>query len=340
MRVAMFNGAGQPITIEPFDDAELGPGEIRIRIARCGICGSDISMTSGSAFDYPTGCRLGHEFAGEVVEIGRDVSSLRVGDSVAVLPKCGCGHCPACAKGHTFFCPTGPMVFGGFGDFVVAPETAAFALPRSVGLADGALVEPMACGLRALRMAGMSGGERVLVLGAGSVALSVVYWARRLGAGSILVASRSSRRHDVAMALGADAVHSFDEDDPATIETALGGPPDIVAECVGKPGMLEKAIGLTPWGGTILSMGMCTVTDPVLPALCAFKEARLLFPLGYSIGEFTETLRAFDAELVRPELMVSDVIALDQLPAMLEDMRGPHHHLKVHVDPSLGALHG
>jgi (R,R)-butanediol dehydrogenase/meso-butanediol dehydrogenase/diacetyl reductase len=340
MRVAVFNGADRPITIEPVDDPELGAGEVRIRIARCGVCGSDISMTSGSAFDYPTGCRLGHEFAGEIVEAGSDVSFLRVGDRVAVLPKCGCGHCPACAKGHTFFCPTGPMIFGGFGDFVVAPETAAFALPGSVSLADGALVEPMACGLRALRMAGMRGGERVMVLGAGSVALSVVYWARRLGADSILVASRSSRRHEVAMALGADAVHSFEQDDPAAIETSLGGPPDIVAECVGVPGMLEKAIGLTPWGGTILSMGMCTVSDPVLPALCAFKEVRLLFPLGYSIGEFTETLRAFDGGSVRPELMVSVVIGLDELPATLEAMRSRHNHLKVHVDPSLGALHG
>ena len=339
MRVAVFNGADRPITIERFEDPALGPGEVRIRIARCGICGSDISMTSGSAFDYPTGCRLGHEFAGEVVEVGRGVFSHRVGDNVAVLPKCGCGECPACAVGHTFFCPTGPMVFGGFGDSIVAPEGAAFALPQSISLADGALVEPMACGLRALRMAGMRGGERVMVLGAGSVALSVVYWARRLGAGSILVASRSARRHDVAMALGADAVHSFDEDDPGAIPTALGGPPDIIAECVGKPGMLQKAIDLAPWGGTVLSMGMCTVNDAVLPAQCTFKELRLLFPLGYTIGEFAETIDAFEADAVRPELMVSDVIALDDLPTTIEAMRAPHGHLQVHVNPQLKASH-
>jgi threonine dehydrogenase-like Zn-dependent dehydrogenase len=339
MRVAVFNGADKPITIEQFDDPALGAGEVRIQIARCGICGSDISMTSGSAFDYATGCRLGHEFAGEVVEVGRGVSSHRVGDKVAVLPKCGCGECPACAVGHTFFCPTGPMVFGGFGDSIVAPQSAAFALPQSISLADGALVEPMACGLRALRMAGMGSGERVMVLGAGSVALSVVYWARRLGAGSILVASRSARRHDVAMALGADAVHSFDEDDPGAIEAALGGPPDIIAECVGKPGMLQKAIDLAPWRGTLLSMGMCTVNDAVLPAQCTFKELRLIFPLGYTIGEFTETIDAFETDAVQPELMVSDVIALEELPATIEAMRAPHSHLKVHVNPQLKASH-
>ena len=339
MRVAVFHGGHRPITIEQFDDPALAPGEIRIQIARCGICGSDISMTSGSAFDYQTGCRLGHEFAGEVVEIGRGVSSLKVGDRVAVLPKCGCGHCPACDVGHTFFCPTGAMVFGGFGDFIVAPEAAAFALPQSVSLADGALVEPMACGLRALRMAGMRGSERVMVLGAGSVALSVVYWARRLGAGKVLVASRSARRKDVAMALGADAVHSFDEDDPGAIEAALGGPPDIIAECVGKPGMLQKAVELAPWRGTVLSMGMCTVNDVVLPAQCTFKELHLIFPLGYTIGEFTETIDAFEADALHPELMVSDVIGLDALPATIEAMRAPHSHLKVHVNPQAKASH-
>jgi (R,R)-butanediol dehydrogenase/meso-butanediol dehydrogenase/diacetyl reductase len=337
MRVAVFNGADRPITIERFDDPEVGADEVRIQIARCGICGSDISMTAGSAFDYPTGCRLGHEFAGEVVEIGRSVSAPRVGDKVAVLPKCGCGHCPACEVGHTFFCPIGPPVFGGFGDMIVAHASAAFALPQSISMADGALVEPMACGLRALRMAGMRGGERVMVIGAGTVALSVIYWARRLGAGPILVASRSARRHDVAMAMGASAVHRFDEDDPGDIEAALGGPPDIIAECVGKPGMLQKAIAFAPWRGTVLSMGMCTVNDAVLPAQCTFKELRLLFPLGYTIGEFTETIDAFEADAVRPELMVSDVIGLDALPATIEAMRGPHSHLKVHVNPQLEA---
>lgn len=340
MRVAVFHGGHRPITIERFDDPEVAAGEIRIQIARCGICGSDISMTAGSAFDYAAGSRLGHEFAGEVVEIGRGVSTLKTGDKVAVLPKCGCGHCPACDVGHTFFCPTGPPVFGGFGDFIVAPESAAFALPQSISMADGALVEPMACGLRALRMAGMRGGERVMVIGAGTVALSVIYWARRLGAGPILVASRSARRHDVAMALGASAVHSFDEDDPADIKAVLGGPPDIIAECVGKPGMLQKAIAFAPWRGTVLSMGMCTMNDAVLPAQCTFKELRLIFPLGYTIGEFTETIDAFEADAVHPELMVSDVIGLDALPATIEAMRGPHNHLKVHVNPQLKASHG
>src|SRR4029453_417685 len=124
-------------------------------------------------------------------------------------------------------------------------------------------------------------------------------------------------------------VHSFDADGPADIEAALGGPPDIVVECVGKPGMLTKAVSLVRWGGTVLSMGMCVVNDTILPVQCAWKEVRMVFPLGYTIGEFVETLEAFDAGRVHPGLMVSDVIALPDLPDVIERMRGDHNYLKV-----------
>jgi len=335
MRVAIFHGAGQPLAIEPLATAALGPGDVRIRVSRCGICGSDVAMTSGSPFDFPAGRAMGHEYAGEVIETGALVTRLKVGDRVACLPKAGCGTCDACRRGHTFFCPTGPMLFGGFGDEVVVPQDFAFLLPATVSLAEGALVEPMACGLHGLRMVGMQGGERVLVLGAGSLGLSAVYWARRMGAGRIVVASRSRRREPTLLELGADATHAFDGDDPAALEAQLGGPPDIVVECVGKPGMLHKSVELVRVGGTVLSMGMCVHAETVLPVICAMKEVRMVFPVGYTIGEFVETIRAFDADKVHPELMISDVISLDALPAMLEQMRGPHEHGKVQVDPRL-----
>ena len=335
MRVAMFHGAGRPLTIEPLVAPPLGATDLRIRVHRCGICGSDVAMTSGSPFDYPSGIPMGHEYAGEVVETGRLVTRFRPGDRVACMPKGGCGHCESCLRGHTFFCPTGPMLFGGFGDQVVVPQDFAFLLPATVSLAEGALVEPMACGLRGLRMAGMRGGERVLVLGAGTLGLSAVYWARQLGAVRIVAAARSRRRDAALFELGADAIHGFDDDEPGALPAKLGGPPDIVVECVGKPGMLAKAVELVRLGGTVVSLGMCIDGETVLPIHCATKEVRMIFPLAYTIGEFVETIRAFDADSVRPELMISEVITLEALPAMLEDMRGPHGHCKVHVDPGL-----
>lgn len=333
MKVAIFNGAGKPITIEERAEGELGPGDVRLSITRCGICGSDISMTSGSAFDYAAGRAIGHEFAGEVIEVGREAGGIKVGDKLAVIPSGPCGKCDICRAGRPLFCQSGTSLFGGFGERMVVPASAGFLLPDSLSLADGALVEPMACGRRALRVARMRKGDRVLVLGAGNMALSIIYWARLQGAGRIVVASRSGKRDDIVMAMGADRTVRLGDENPAMIEEALGGPADIVAECVGKPGMLQLAIEKATLGGQVLSMGMCTVPDTVIPAMNTFREVSLHFPLAYSFEDFTETIRAFDAGSVRPDDMVSATIALADLPAMIEEMRGPHSHLKVLVDP-------
>jgi threonine dehydrogenase-like Zn-dependent dehydrogenase len=198
-------------------------------------------------------------------------------------------------------------------------------LPDGVKLAAGALAEPMAVGLHALRMAGLRGGEHVVILGAGTTALALVYWARRLGAGRIVVASRSEHRREVAERMGADEVVPFD-----TLDV---GAPDIVAEAVGRPGMLEKAVSLARPRGTVLSVGICFTPDTLTPVACSVKELRLLFPLTYTHAEYAETVRAFAGGHVRPEIMVGEVIGLDALPARLQALRDGARTLKVHVDP-------
>lgn len=339
MKVAIFNGAGKPVTIEERPEERPGPGDVLLSIGRCGICGSDISMTSGSAFDYATGRPIGHEFAGEVIELGRDVSGIKVGDRLACIPSGPCGKCEMCRSGRALFCTMGHSLFGGFGERKAIPATAGFRLPDSVSMAEGALVEPMACGRRALRLAGMQKGDRILILGAGNMALSMIYWGRLLGVGKIVVVSRSDKRDEIVRTIGADATIRLDDEDPGAVEAALGGAPDIIAECIGKSGMLQLAIDKAPIGGTVLSLGMCTMPDPVIPALNSFKEVSLHFPIGYSFEDFTETIRTFDAGTFRPEEMVSDTISLDRLPAMLDEMREPHPHLKIMVDPHLECSH-
>jgi threonine dehydrogenase-like Zn-dependent dehydrogenase len=104
--------------------------------------------------------------------------------------------------------------------------------------------------------------------------------------------------------------------------------------------MLQLAVDKSPIGGQVLSMGMCTVPDPVVPALNSFKEVSLHFPIGYSFEDFTETIRTFDAGSFRPQDMVSSTISLEQLPGVMEELRGAHSHLKVMVDPHMECSHG
>src|ERR1700691_2020430 len=112
MRVAMFNGAGRPITIEHAPDPEPGLEDLVVRVGRCGICGSDVSLTSGGEFDFPVGCKLGHEYSGEVVELGRNVRDVKTGDHVACVPSVGCGLRPAGGVTGLIFCPIRQPTFG------------------------------------------------------------------------------------------------------------------------------------------------------------------------------------------------------------------------------------
>lgn len=331
MRVAVFHGPGN-ITIEDVPDDPVGPLDVRIEVARCGICGSDVVMTSGSAFDFEHHRRMGHESAGTVLEVGKDVTRVKPGDRVAVLPNGYCGTCDICRAGRPLFCPNAQPVFGGFGERLVLPQQSAFPYPVSVSHAEGALVEPIACGRKALISARMEKGATVLVMGAGSMGMAIIYWARRLGAGRIVVATRSKARNETVMAIGADEVVTTG-DDPEALARALPHGADIVVECIGKPGMLQQAIQYVRLGGDVISMGMCVVNDTVLPAFNTFREVRLHFPLAYSPQDFVETIRHFEADRIRPELMVSEVLPLDALPALLEEMRGPHNHQKVQIAP-------
>jgi (R,R)-butanediol dehydrogenase/meso-butanediol dehydrogenase/diacetyl reductase len=258
--------------------------------------------------------RMGHEYAGEVVELGKEVTGLRVGDRVA------------CA-------PTGISATGGFGEYVCLGARGAIRLPASLSMSDGALCEPMSVGLHSLNMARMLPGESIGILGAGSMGLAMVYWARRLGAGKITVLSRSTHRHEVAYTLGADRVVGFSDDEVQAIQGDVGAF-DLVAECVGKVGMTERAISMVRPGGTVLSLGMCMSHEQLLPAACSMKEIRLLFPLAFSIDEFREAVDVFERNDVRPDVMVSDVIGLDEVPSTLEAIRtGGIKALKVHVEP-------
>src|SRR5579871_3595865 len=194
LRVAVFNGPDRSISIEQVPEPQPAADEVLVKIHRCGICGSDLSMTQAGPFCFPAGLHLGHEYAGEVVETGTNVTDVNPGDRVAGIPSRGCGQCENCRAGLFLFCSEFRPLFGGFGDYVALPRRNAVLLPKTLSLADGALIEPIASGLHALRWANMQPGDRILILGAGAMAAAVTYWARRLGAAAIAVTSRSAHR--------------------------------------------------------------------------------------------------------------------------------------------------
>ncbi len=333
MKAIVYAGSGKPLTLETVPDPTPGADDVIVKVHRCGICGTDLHMTQGHQWDFPAGCIPGHEYAGEIVEVGANVTGYKIGDRITALPSTGCGHCEACKRGNLALCHYAPGVMGGYAEYMRIPTSVAIKLPSTISLADGALVEPLAIGLYGVRMSHIQPGDRVLILGAGSVALCAIYWARRLGASKIVAMSRSKRRETMALDMGADALVLFGDNEVGEVVEALGGPPDIVFECIGNPGFLAKAIQHARVFGQVISMGFCTSPDPIVPAMPGFKGVSLLFPVGYTLKDFHHVADVMDAGHADPKMLISSVVSLADLPAKFEQLRGPNNETKVHISP-------
>lgn len=333
MKAAIYPGQGKGIVIEDLPDPSPRAHELVIKTHRCGICGTDLSMTKGGLWDFGPRSQFGHEYAGEIVEIGSEVTGFRVGERVSVLPSPACGRCEAClTHGNHVLCQAKPgTAMAGFAEFVRFPANLATRLPATLSMADGALIEPLAISLYGVKLAHIQPGDRVLVLGAGTVALYAIYWARRLGAGRIVAMSRSARRRDLALNMGADTFTCYGKDELSEVKAFLGGSPQIVFEAVGAEGMLSRAVQHATQFGRIVSLGFCTAPDPVIPAMGSYKCVSIQFAVGYSMSEFLYIADQMDQGHADPKAIITREIPLTQLPSMMSTLRGPNNETKVQV---------
>lgn len=338
MRAAVFEGVGRPLAIERVADPVPGPGQAVIKVCRCGICGSDIAMSSGIGDTFAPGRIPGHEYSGEVVALGKGVERLRVGDLVTSLPTIGCGRCAACLADDPMRCSGArTSTSHGFAEYLVVGERSAVNLPPMVSFADAALTEPLCCGLRCVHLSRIQPAARVLVIGAGPIGLATAYWARRLGAGPLAVTARTRRAEDLAMAMGASRFVLANDDLPHQAAEALGGPPDIVFEASGAPGMIARSVDCVKFGGTVGIVGYCSVPDSFVPSLAVLKEVSFYFSFVYTRGDFEHSLEVMNGGDLAASAMITSTVSLDQLPAAFEALRTPTDQSKVMLDPWLDA---
>jgi len=243
-----------------------------------------------------------------------------------------CGACPDCLKGEPMWCGGWLGGGGGFAQYGKGGHLATVKLPENVSVNDAALIEPVAVGLHAVRMAEMKPNARVLVIGAGPIALGTIYWARRLGAGAIAVTATSTRRAELAIKMGATTFLTPGGDLAADSAAALGGPPEIVFEAVGKEGILAQALNCVEKRGTIVALGFCTVPDTgMVPAVGLFKEVRIQFSMVYDMRDYGLTAELLGASPL--PAMITGTVGFDQFAATFESLRGPIMQAKVMLDP-------
>src|SRR5277367_5883499 len=193
MRAAVTTG-DHGFEVVDLPDPNPGPDQLVIRVAGCGVCGSDIKAQPFA----PAGMVMGHELGGEVVAVGSGAHDWRVGTNVAVLPVISCGSCRYCQAGQVSHCATASYIgmgpAGGFAEFAAVPARHCFEVPAGLPAAHSALVEPFAVGLHGVHSAEIGSGDDVLIVGAGGVGLTTLVWALRKGATRVTVADPDPQR--------------------------------------------------------------------------------------------------------------------------------------------------
>jgi len=284
MRAAIW-GEGSALRPTELPLPEPGPGEVRVRVRACGLCGSDLHLRSAGF--VRRGVAPGHELAGTVDAVGANVADLAPGSAVSVEPLRSCGRCDECRRGLDALCPSGELlgvhVHGGFAEYVVVSAQRAFPVPADLDPRVAALAEPAAVMVRALRRGGCAPGQRVLVLGAGTLGLLGILAARAEGAAEVWISARHPAQATLARDFGATRVFSESEAAPAELaRTTRAAPVDLVVETVGGGAdTLSSAAAAVRRGGRVSVVGMflAPVRLDTMPLL--LKEATLAWSYCY-----------------------------------------------------------
>ena len=333
MKAVTFQALHRPLTLETIPDPTPAADQVVVKVGRCGICGSDLHMTEDPAYGCKHGDVLGHEFAGEVVALGREAEGLKTGDLVSVIPLMSCGHCEHCRKGEVQWCAEFGLQGGGYAEYTLTRPNQCVKMPADVSLDDGAIIEPLAVALHGVNLSGMQPGDKVLILGAGPIGLAVAFWAKRFGASKVAVQDIAAFQEQRALGMGADLFVVDPQEPVAGAERQLGGKADVVFECVGMPGLIDQAVQQVRNRGTILLLGLCTRPDPINSFAMLSKEVRLVTSAFFTRQEYEAALDALARGAIEPRLLVTDTISLEDTPEVFESLKRRTSQCKVLIAP-------
>lgn len=348
MKAALLRGSGEVILDEvPVPD--ISDDEVLVEVKYCGICGSDLHAIPDCIL-YPVGTYMGHEISGVLFKVGKNVKGWKVGDRVVVNPIYVCGNCYGCRHGryslcehaveHFIGCRSGPEQAGGFAKFVRVPipEFRLNALPDAVSFEKGALVEPLAVSLHAVRMSTFRPREKVMVLGAGMIGLGVIAHLKQAGAGLIIATETTRKRAELARKLGADYVFNPQEITDLkerVLHLTKGQGVDAVFDCSGVTQAFRSAPRFVRRGGQIVLTGMITEETPIIPVDFCTNELCLQGTSCYYTDEFPMVVEFLE----RVSLPIEEVITSKiKLGRVVEDgfkvLLSPNHQeIKILVEP-------
>ncbi|WP_227980819.1 alcohol dehydrogenase catalytic domain-containing protein [Nocardia spumae] len=353
MRAAQF-ADGRFTVAEIADPPALGAGQVRIAVAACGICGSDLSVSKDpcrfvdvavaggyplAAFDADRPVVLGHEYAGLITEIGPGVTEFAIGDRVA-----GIGLATDTATGIPTIIGYSNSYHGGFGEQIVVDAYWVRPVPESLSLEHATLAEPLHVGEMHVQQSGLRPGDSALVIGCGTIGLGAVVAAKAHGAAMVIAAEPSATRRELAARMGADVVVDPAERDPIDVwnaliadgDTLVGDSADgtlIAYECSGRTGILNDLMYRLPFNSRIQVLAAGFAEETIVPVVPQFRRIAVNFGHGPYQDAYDVTLRRLADGQIDAEAIITGRVGLDGVGAAFAALRDPRGHVKIIVKP-------
>jgi L-iditol 2-dehydrogenase len=319
------------ITVEYVPAPTAGEGELLVRTTVVGVCGSDTHAALGHHPFMPLPYRPGHEAVGVVAGVGPGVGGFGPGDRVIIEPNLVCGQCAQCRDGRYNICQElkvfGCQTPGAMTDLFTIAADRVHRVPDGMTDVEAALVEPLATPVHAVVKAGDLSGRTVAVLGAGPIGLLVLAAARHAGAARIVVTDLLPGKRDRALRLGADAVLPADAPDLAErAREALGGPADVVFDCVAREQSMAQATDLVTKGGRIIVVGVGAAgTTPVRLDLIQDREISVEGTLMYTADDYRTAIALIASGTVDVDEIVTATFPLEEAAKAFAASLAPEH---------------
>jgi len=323
----------------------VGPDDVLVQVAACGICGSDVHGYDGSSGRRIPPIVMGHEAAGTVSAVGERVKDLSPGDRVTFDSTVYCGECEYCAKGEVNLCNNRQVIgvsctdyrrAGAFAEFIAVPWRIVYSLPDGISFAEAAMLEAVSVALHAVQVSAVPVGESALVVGAGMIGLLTLQAAKAAGCSRVLIADVDETRLNLAKHVGAEEVlHASGAELVAEIMRRTDGKGvDLVLEAVGRNETVAAAVDCVRKGGTVTLIGniMPEVTLPLQKVVS--RQLRLQGSCA-SAGEYPEAIELIAGGKIQVKPLITAVASLDEAPRWFERLHSREPNLmKVVVTPS------